>query len=50
MIIREEDIRTAAVIGGGACDKLKNAKVAVLASAALGEMPLRRWLAPASVE
>ena len=36
MIIREEDIRTAAVIGGGACDKLKNAKVAVFGVGGVG--------------
>ncbi|MBR2479218.1 MAG: tRNA threonylcarbamoyladenosine dehydratase [Clostridia bacterium] len=36
MIIREEDTRTAAVIGGGACDKLKKARVAVFGVGGVG--------------
>ncbi len=36
MIIREEDTRTAAVIGGGACNKLKDSKVAVFGVGGVG--------------
>ena len=36
MSIREQDIRTAAVIGGDACKKLKNAKVAVFGVGGVG--------------
>ncbi len=36
MTIREEDIRTAAVIGGGACNKLKEARVAVFGVGGVG--------------
>ncbi len=36
MSIREQDIRTAAVIGGGACKKLKKAKVAVFGVGGVG--------------
>ncbi len=36
MNIREEDIRTAAVIGGGACNRLKNAKIAIFGVGGVG--------------
>lgn len=36
MKIREEEIRTAAVLGGGACDKLHRAKVAVFGVGGVG--------------
>lgn len=35
-MIREEMIRTAALLGGGACDKLKNARVAVFGVGGVG--------------
>ena len=35
-MIREEMIRTAALLGGGACDKLKNARVAVFGAGGVG--------------
>ena len=36
MIIKEEMIRTAALLGGGACDKLKNSRVAVFGVGGVG--------------